>query len=121
MLTPSSALVTVTVAAFAETRQNRIAEAARIWCVSFFIIELVTIDHATPQMKSRKAKSLIPSKQSSENFGNVETLETFQPFHGCKVVPRIGQAVETASSELCSNTGLKPGANERLQGTEMSR
>ena len=46
--------------------------------------------------------------------------QRFQPFFRPAVVACIGQAVETASPELCSNTGLKPGANERLQETEMS-
>jgi hypothetical protein len=43
----------------------------------------------------------------------------FQPLSGPAVVSRIGQAVETASPELSSNTGLKPGANERLPETEI--
>jgi hypothetical protein len=47
--------------------------------------------------------------------------QRFQPFFCPPVVARIGQAVETASPELSSNTGLKPGANERLQETEISQ
>jgi len=56
----------------------------------------------------------------SRGINVLRAKQRFQPFFRPAVVARIGQAGETASPELCSDTGLKPGANESLQGTEMN-
>ncbi len=48
----------------------------------------------------------------------VKGTERFQPFPRSNVAPRIGQAFGTAPARCGSDTGLMPGADERLQEFE---